>query len=156
MHSRATSAAAADTHVCAMAVLRQNVVESQADQFQSEPTGKHKASSKLCVSAAVSGGGEPHTSGSVDGTAGYKKAEGNSTLQIGAGQKSGQRKHMSLSLGVLQGREVENNDTFKYNEGFTAALFRIKINSIQLKETHEENKKTNDQVLQDRQYQVGA
>ncbi len=33
-------------------------------------------------------------------------------------------------------------------------LFRIKINSIQLKETVEENKKTNDQVLQDRQYQV--
>ena len=84
-----------------------------------------------------------------------KKLEGNSTLQQCAGQTSGQHKHMSSSLGVLQGREVENNDTFKYNGGFTAALFRIKINSIQLKETHEENKKTNDQVLQDRQYQVG-
>ena len=57
---------------------------------------------------------------------------------------------------MLQGREVDDNDTFKYNEGFTAALFRIKINSIQLKETQEENKKTNDQVLQDRQYQVGT
>ena len=43
---------------------------------------------------------------------------------------------------------------FHYNSGFTHQLFRVKINSIQLKETVEENKKTNDQVLQDRQYQV--
>lgn len=45
---------------------------------------------------------------------------------------------------------------FHYATNFTAPLFRIKINSIQLKETVEENKKTNDQVLQDRQYQVSA
>lgn len=32
----------------------------------------------------------------------------------------------------------------------------VQINSIQLKETEEENKKTNDQVLQDRQYQIDA
>lgn len=56
----------------------------------------------------------------------------------------------------LQGREVEDGDVFKFNAEFTAQLFRIKINAIQLKETVEENKKTNDQVLQDRQYQVGG
>ena len=33
-------------------------------------------------------------------------------------------------------------------------LYRIKINSIQMRETVEENVKTNEQVLQDRQYQV--
>ena len=57
---------------------------------------------------------------------------------------------------LLQGKEVEDEDVFHYATNFTAPLFRIKINSIQLKETVEENKKTNDQVLQDRQYQVSA
>ena len=45
---------------------------------------------------------------------------------------------------------------FRFNEGFTAALYRLKINAIQLRETVEENKKTNDQVIQDRQYQVNS
>ena len=52
------------------------------------------------------------------------------------------------------GRDVEDNDVFVFNASFTAQLFRIKINSIQMKETVEENQKTNEQVLQDRQYQV--
>ena len=55
---------------------------------------------------------------------------------------------------AMQGREVGNEDCFHFNDGFTAQLFRVKINTIQLKETTEENKKTNDQVMQDRQYQV--
>ena len=55
----------------------------------------------------------------------------------------------------MQGREVDDNDVFFFNADFTAALFRVKINSVQLKETVEENLKTNEQVLQDRQYQVG-
>jgi len=59
-----------------------------------------------------------------------------------------------LGGACVQGREVDDSDVFHYNSGFTHQLFRIKINSIQLKETVEENKKTNDQVLQDRQYQV--
>lgn len=45
-------------------------------------------------------------------------------------------------------------DKFIYNKEFTAQLFRIKINSIQLKESPEENQKTNQQVIQDRQYMV--
>jgi hypothetical protein len=51
---------------------------------------------------------------------------------------------------------VEDNNVFHFNTDFSAALYRIKVNTIQLKETVEENKKTNDQVLQDRQYQVRA
>ena len=53
-----------------------------------------------------------------------------------------------------QGREVEDGDQFHFNTEFSERLYRIKINAIQMKETVEENKKTNDQVLQDRQYQV--
>lgn len=55
---------------------------------------------------------------------------------------------------LLQGRDVEDTDVFHFNSGFTAQLFRVKINTIQMKESAEENKKTNDQVMQDRQYQV--
>ncbi|KFM25773.1 Cullin-4 [Auxenochlorella protothecoides] len=55
-----------------------------------------------------------------------------------------------------KGREVEDGDRFTYNEGYTSRLFRVKINSIQLRESAEESAKTNDQVLQDRQYQVDA
>lgn len=57
---------------------------------------------------------------------------------------------------MRQGREVDDNDQFHFNTEFSERLYRIKINAIQMKETVEENKKTNDQVLQDRQYQVGG
>lgn len=53
-------------------------------------------------------------------------------------------------------KEVGDEDVFRYNKDFTERLFRIKINSIQMKETEEENKKTNDAVIQDRQYQIDA
>lgn len=53
-----------------------------------------------------------------------------------------------------KGRDVNDGDTFSFNAAFTAQLYRIKINSIQMRETVEENVKTNEQVLQDRQYQV--
>ena len=53
-----------------------------------------------------------------------------------------------------KGREVNDSDTFSYNAGLSEKLYRIKINSIQLKETVEENAKTNHEVMQDRQYQA--
>ncbi|KAJ9563547.1 hypothetical protein OSB04_008707 [Centaurea solstitialis] len=69
----------------------------------------------------------------------------------------------SLACGkvrVLQknpkGREVDDNDSFMFNDGFTAPLYRIKVNAIQLKETVEENTSTTERVFQDRQYQVDA
>ena len=57
---------------------------------------------------------------------------------------------------MQQGREVEDTDQFHFNVDFSERLYRIKINAIQMKETVDENKKTNDQVLQDRQYQVDS
>eukprot|EP00960_Hanusia_phi_P044306 756574-Hanusia_phi.AAC.5 len=39
---------------------------------------------------------------------------------------------------------------------FESKQLRIKVNSIQLKETQEENDKTTESVFQDRQYQVDA
>ncbi len=53
-----------------------------------------------------------------------------------------------------KGREVSDDDSFAFNATFAAALYRLKVNAIQLRETAEENTKTNEQVLQDRQYQV--
>ena len=47
-------------------------------------------------------------------------------------------------------------DTFKINQDFSYKLFRIKINSVQLKETKEEHKATSVKVLEDRQYALDA
>lgn len=55
-----------------------------------------------------------------------------------------------------KGRDVNDSDVFVFNHDFTAKLHRIKINSIQLKETTEENEKTHQAVFRDRQYQVRA
>uniref|UniRef100_A0A2P2I2X4 Cullin-4 n=1 Tax=Hirondellea gigas TaxID=1518452 RepID=A0A2P2I2X4_9CRUS len=55
-----------------------------------------------------------------------------------------------------RGKEVEDSDSFHYNTEFTNQLFRIRINQIQLKETTEEQKKTEERVYQDRQYQIDA
>ncbi|KAJ6416840.1 hypothetical protein OIU84_002677 [Salix udensis] len=53
-----------------------------------------------------------------------------------------------------KGRDVEDDDSFLFNEGFTAPLYRIKVNAIQMKETVEENTSTTERVFQHRQYQV--
>ena len=55
-----------------------------------------------------------------------------------------------------KGKDVDDADDFYYNADFSNKLFRIKINSIQLKETAQETEKTNDEVFRDRQYQVDA
>lgn len=55
-----------------------------------------------------------------------------------------------------KGREVEDNDKFHFNNEFTNRLFKIKINQIQMKETTEEQKATEERVYQDRQYQIDA
>jgi cullin-4 len=57
---------------------------------------------------------------------------------------------------VPKGRDVSPTDSFEFNESFENPLYRIKINSIQLKETVEENKDTTEKVFADRQYQVDA
>lgn len=45
-----------------------------------------------------------------------------------------------------RGKEVGDSDSFRFNSAYTSRLYRVKINAIQLKESAEENKKTNDQV----------
>ncbi|XP_008225565.1 PREDICTED: cullin-4 [Prunus mume] len=81
----------------------------------------------------------------------------------GIEDKELRRTLQSLACGkvrVLQkfpkGRDVEDDDTFTFNDGFTAPLYRIKVNAIQMKETVEENTSTTERVFQDRQYQVDA
>jgi len=55
-----------------------------------------------------------------------------------------------------QGKDVNEDDVFHFNNELRHKLYRIKINSIQMKETPEENKKTTEGVFQDRQYQIDA
>ncbi|RYR17110.1 hypothetical protein Ahy_B03g061904 isoform C [Arachis hypogaea] len=63
----------------------------------------------------------------------------------------------SLACGKIpKGRDVEDDDSFVFNDTFMAPLYRIKVNAIQLKETVEENTSTTERVFQDRQYQVDA
>ncbi|THU74123.1 hypothetical protein C4D60_Mb04t30030 [Musa balbisiana] len=57
---------------------------------------------------------------------------------------------------IPKGREIEDDDSFVFNEEFSAPLYRLKVNAIQMKETVEENTSTTERVFQDRQYQVDA
>lgn len=54
------------------------------------------------------------------------------------------------------GRDVMEGDKFIFNAKFTSAHYKIKINQVQLKETHEEQSMTEERVFQDRQYQIDA
>ncbi|GMI85266.1 hypothetical protein HRI_002195900 [Hibiscus trionum] len=79
----------------------------------------------------------------------------------GIEDKELRRTLQSLACGkvrVLQklpkGRDVEDDDSFIFNEGFTAPLYRLKVNAIQMKETVEENTSTTERAFQDRQYQL--
>ncbi|KAF8068312.1 CUL4A [Scenedesmus sp. PABB004] len=74
-----------------------------------------------------------------------------------------QRTLLSLSVGKVRvltkspkGPECGPDDVFSYNAAFSNPLFRIKINNIQLKETQEENAKTNAEVVQERQHAIDA
>lgn len=53
-------------------------------------------------------------------------------------------------------KEFLPTDTFTINDGFDNPLYRIKISGVQMKETNEEQKDTEEKVMQDRQYQVDA
>jgi len=86
-------------------------------------------------------------------------------IQEAIGMEIGELKRtlQSLACGKIRvltkspkGRDVEDGDVFHFNEEFKQKLYRIKINSIQMKETVEEQQKTTTTVLQDRQYQIDA
>ena len=55
-----------------------------------------------------------------------------------------------------KGKDVNETDTFVMNLNFSDAKYRIKINTIQLKETKEENKETHERVAADRHYETQA
>jgi len=57
---------------------------------------------------------------------------------------------------IPKGKDINDGDKFAFNRDFTNALFKIKINQIQLKETNDEQKATEERVFQDRQYQIDA
>lgn len=69
----------------------------------------------------------------------------------------------SLSCGKMkiliknpEGNAVSIEDSFEFNPEFTNKLFRIKINQAQLKETVDELRATEKNVIFDRQFQIDA
>ncbi|KAF9150333.1 Cullin-4 [Linnemannia schmuckeri] len=94
-----------------------------------------------------------------DSSLSYKDIRQQSNIE----QKELSRTLQSLACGKYRvlvkspkSKDVSETDEFKFNKDFTASLTRIKINSIQLKETQEENASTNERIFQDRQFQVDA
>lgn len=55
-----------------------------------------------------------------------------------------------------KGKEVNPGDRFTINSTFEHKAFRVKINTIQLKETKQENKDTHERVAADRHYETQA
>jgi len=55
-----------------------------------------------------------------------------------------------------KGRDVADDDVFFFDADFKHPLFRIKVNSIQMRENEQENEQTTERVFQDRQYQIDA
>lgn len=55
-----------------------------------------------------------------------------------------------------KGKDIGSDDTFKFNSEFNDKLYRIRINQVQMKETAEEHSQTEEQIFQDRQYQIDA
>lgn len=81
----------------------------------------------------------------------------------GLEEKELKRALQSLACGKVRilnkepkSRDVHDDDVFEFNAGLNERLFRIKVNSIQLKETADENKQTMERVFQDRQHQIDA
>lgn len=92
-------------------------------------------------------------------TLGFKEIKEQTRIEDGELRRTLQ----SLACGkirVLQkspkGKDVADTDTFAFNSAFANQLYRIKINSIQMKETKQENEDTHERVFRDRQYQVDA
>jgi cullin-4 len=54
------------------------------------------------------------------------------------------------------GREIGTADVFAMNAKFTHALYQVKINQVQLKETKEENRETHERVAADRELETQA
>ncbi|KAL3098075.1 hypothetical protein niasHT_027620 [Heterodera trifolii] len=55
-----------------------------------------------------------------------------------------------------KGKEVTGADQFTLNEAFNDRLCRIRISQVQMRETEQEHQQTEEQIFQDRQYQIDA
>lgn len=55
-----------------------------------------------------------------------------------------------------KGRDINTTDQFSLNASFSDPKYRIKINTVQLKETKEENKETHERVAADRNFETQA
>lgn len=55
-----------------------------------------------------------------------------------------------------RGRDVAATDKFIFNETFNDRLYRIRISQVVFRETEAEHRETEEQVSQDRQYQIDA
>ena len=53
-------------------------------------------------------------------------------------------------------KDINDNDIFYSNKDFSNDLYRIKINSILLRDTSDDNDRTREEVFRDRQYLVDA
>ncbi|KAK2719883.1 cullin-4B-like [Artemia franciscana] len=69
----------------------------------------------------------------------------------------------SLALGKAKvlhknpkGKDVGDMDKFTYAKDFKNQLYRVKINQVQMRETNEEQKSTEERIFQDRQYIIDA
>ena len=45
-----------------------------------------------------------------------------------------------------KGKEIEDEDVLSFNADYTSKQYRVKINAIQMKETADDSKKTNEMV----------
>ncbi|KAI8610586.1 Cullin family-domain-containing protein [Chytriomyces sp. MP71] len=89
----------------------------------------------------------------------YKEILASTSMEINELERTLQ----SLACGKVRvlnktpkGRDIAVTDSFEFNAAFDNPLYRIKVNSIQMKETAEEQKDTTEKVFADRQYQVDA
>eukprot|EP01138_Halocafeteria_seosinensis_P006041 gb/GECG01006175.1/.p1 GENE.gb/GECG01006175.1/~~gb/GECG01006175.1/.p1 ORF type:complete len:910 (+),score=149.26 gb/GECG01006175.1/:1-2730(+) len=55
-----------------------------------------------------------------------------------------------------KGKDVQEDDVFAFNKEFKAKLIRLKINTVQVKETKEEQKETNERVYREREHMIDA
>lgn len=103
----------------------------------------------------LKGAGENGEEGRLD----YKTIKDTTGIE----EKELQRTLQSLACGKIRvltkhpkGKDINPTDEFSFNNDFVHPLFRIKINTIQMKETNEEQTRTHAQVDQDRKYQIEA
>ena len=63
---------------------------------------------------------------------------------------------MRLLVKEPRSRTLSESDTFRVDHTFRSSLFRLKVPSLQLKETKEENRAVTGKVFEDRQYAIDA